>query len=128
MASNGGRVVIFRGINQSAAGINLSSVAKRFDIPVVGLPATMAADVRATIPSNKGLAGAESIVNNLRTNYVRCHNAVLAQQKWSQTKPTTVKTKVKGKTIIKHQKKPKPAFPADCPAPGSTATGTGGTS
>jgi hypothetical protein len=69
-----------------------------------------------------------NIVNNLHANYVRCHNAVLAQQKWSQTKPTTVKTKVKGKTITKHVTLPKPPFPADCPAPGSTATGTGGTS
>jgi hypothetical protein len=103
-------------------------VAKRFAIPVAGLPATMAADVRATIPSNKGLAGAESIVNNLRTNYVRCHNAVLALQKWETTPPITVKTKVKGKTVTKHVKRQKPPFPADCPAPGSTATGTGGIS
>jgi hypothetical protein len=88
----------------------------------------MAADVHATITSNNGLAGAESIVNNLRANYVRCHNAVLALQQWETTPAKTVKKKVKNKTITTHVKPPKPAFPADCPVPGSTATGTGGSS
>jgi len=128
VAENGGQVVIYRGINQSAAGISLSSVASRSGIPVAGLPAAMATDVRATITSDNGLAGAQNIVTSLRTNYVRCHNAVLALQKWEQTPPTIVKTKVKGKTVKKSVRQPKPAFPADCPAPGSTATGTGGSS
>jgi protein phosphatase len=128
VASNGGQVVIYRGINQSAAGISLSSVASRSGIPVAGLPAAMAADVRATITSDNGLTGARSIVTSLRSNYVRCHNAVLALQKWEATPPTIVKTKVKGKTVKKSVRQPKPAFPADCPVPGSTATGTGGSS
>jgi serine/threonine protein phosphatase PrpC len=128
VASNGGQVVIYRGINQSAAGISLSSVARRSGIPVAGLPAAMAADVRATITSNNGLAGAQNIVTSLRGNYVRCHNAVLALQKWETTPAKTVKKKVKHKTITTHVKPPKPAFPADCPVPGSTATGTGGSS
>jgi protein phosphatase len=126
VASDSGQVVIFRGINQSAAGINLSSVASRSGIPVAGLPAAMAADVRATITSNNGLAGAQGIVSNLRANYVRCHNAVLALHKWEATPAKKVQTKVKNKTVTKHVKPPKPPFPADCPAPGSTATGTGG--
>jgi protein phosphatase len=128
VASNGGQVVIYRGINQSAAGISLSSVASRSGIPVAGLPAAMAADVRATITSDNGLTGARSIVTSLRSNYVRCHNAVLALQKWEATPPKTVKTKVKHKIVTTHVKPPKPAFPADCPVPGSTATGTGGSS
>ena len=128
VAADGGKVAIFRGINQSAAGINLSSVASRSGIPVAGLPAAMAADVRATIPSDNGLAGAQSIVTNLRSNYVRCHNAALALQKWEATPAKTVKKKVKNKTITTHVRQPKPAFPADCPVPGSTATGTGGSS
>jgi hypothetical protein len=67
-------------------------------------------------------------VTNLRSNYVRCHNAVVALQKWEATPARTVKKKVKNKTITTHVKPPKPAFPADCPVPGSTASGTGGTS
>ncbi len=128
VASDGGQVVIFRGVNQSAAGVSLSSVARRFDIPVAGLPAAMASDVRATIMSPNGLAGALKIVNNIKANYVRCQNADQALQKWDQIKPTKVKTKVKGKTTTKLVKPPKPTIPADCPVPGSTATGTGGTS
>ena len=96
--------------------------------PVAGLPAAMAADVRATITSDNGLAGARSIVTNLRSNYVRCHTAVLALQKWEATPPKTVKTKVKHKIVTTHVKPPKPPFPADCPVPGSTAAGTGGSS
>jgi hypothetical protein len=84
--------------------------------------------VRATITSDNGLSGARGIVTNLRANYARCHSAVLAQQKWEQTPPTIVKTKVKGKTVKKSVKPPKPAFPADCPVPASIAAGTGGSS
>ena len=58
VAVDGGQVAIFRGINQSAAGMNLSSVARRFDIPVAGLPASDANTVRATIMSSTGMAGA----------------------------------------------------------------------
>ena len=59
---------------------------------------------------------------------MRCHNAVLALQKWEATPAKTVKKKVRNKTITTHVRQPKPAFPADCPVPGSTATGTGGSS
>jgi hypothetical protein len=52
----------------------------------------------------------------------------VALQKWEKTPAKTVKKKVKNKTITTHVKPPKPAFPADCPVPGSTASGTGGTS
>jgi PPM family protein phosphatase len=127
VAADGGQVVIFRGINQSAAGINLSSVARRFDIPVSGLPATDANAVRATIMSSTGMAGALKIVNSIRQDYVRCQTADQALQKWKTTKPTTVKVKSKGKTTTKQVRPPEPTIPADCPAPGSSATGTGGT-
>ena len=130
VAADGGQVVIFRGINQSAAGISLSSVARRFEIPVASLPATDAADVRATIMSNTGLGGALRIVDNIKSDYMRCQAADQALQKWNTEKPS-VKVKVKtkrGKTTTKLVKPPKPPFPADCPAPGSTASGTGGTS
>jgi protein phosphatase len=128
VAADGGKVVIFRGINQRAAGLNLSSVARRFDIPVAALPATDANSVRTTIMSQSGMAGALKIVDSIKADYVRCHNADLALQKWENTPPTKVKIKVKGKTVRKLVKPQKPTIPADCPAPGSTATGTGGTS
>ena len=130
VGSDGGQVVIFRGVNQSAAGINLSSVARRSGIPVTGLPATDASDVRATIMSSTGLAGATRIMNSIRADYARCQRADQALAKWKLLKPTTKKVKVKGKTVTKTVPvPPKPPFPADCPAPpAGTATGTGGTS
>jgi protein phosphatase len=129
VAADRGQVVIFRGINQSAAGLNLSSVTRRFDIPVAGLPASDATTVRATIMSSTGMPGALKIVATIKQDYVRCQTADQALQKWEQTPPTTVKTKVKGKTITKHVRSQKPTIPAGCPAPAvSTATGSGGTS
>ena len=130
VASDSGQVVIYRGINQSAAGINLSSVASRSGIPVAGAarrrwPPTCG-------PRSMSLTAwpaPRASWTNIKANYVRCHTAVLALQKWEATPPKTVKKKVKNKTVITHVKPPKPAFPADCPAPpGSTASGTGGTS
>jgi protein phosphatase len=129
VAAQSGKVVIFRGINQSAAGINLSSVARRFDIPVAALPATDANSVRTTIMSSTGIAGALKIVDSIKADYVRCHNADVALQAWAAAPPKTVKKKVKNKTITTHVKPTKPSFPADCPAPpAGTASGTGGTS
>ena len=130
VGAEGGHVVIFRGINQSAAGISLSSVARRFDIPVASLPATDASDVQATIASVSGMTGALKIVSNIKADYVRCEKADQALQRWNAAPPSIKhKVKVKGKTITKLVKPPKPTIPADCPAPpASTATGTGGTS
>jgi PPM family protein phosphatase len=125
VAAKDGKVVIYRGINQSVAGISLSSVAQRFDIPVSMLPSVEANGLQATITSPSGLAGARRIVDSIRADYLRCHNAYVALHKWQQTPPKTVKTTVKGKTTTKKVKPPKPTIPADCPAP-PASTGNGG--
>jgi PPM family protein phosphatase len=125
VAAKDGKVVIYRGVNQSVAGISLSSVAQRFDIPVSMLPSMDANGLQATITSPSGLVGARRIVDSIRADYLRCHNAYVALHKWQQTPPKTVKTTVKGKTTTKKVKPPKPTIPADCPAP-PASTGNGG--
>ena len=128
VAENGGKVVIYRGINQSVAGMSLFSVAQRSNIPVSGLPSMDASSVQATITSNNGLHGAQAILANIQQAYQRCQHADQAVAAWEKLKPTKERVKVGGKLTTKLVKPPKPAIPADCPAPASTATGAGGSS
>ena len=88
VAENGGKVVIYRGINQSVAGLSLSSVAQRSNIPVSGLPSMYASSVQATITSNNGLHGAQAILGNIQQAYQRCQNADQAVAAWEKLKPT----------------------------------------
>ncbi len=128
VAANGGKVVIYRGINQSVAGMSLFSVAQRSNIPVSGLPSMDASSVRATITSNNGLHGAQAILGNIQRDYQRCRSADQAVAAWEKLKPTKERVKVNGKLTTKLVKPPKPAIPADCPAPASAAAGNGGSS
>jgi serine/threonine protein phosphatase PrpC len=126
VAANVGKVVIYRGINESVAGMSLNSVAERTSIPVAMLPSMDVSDLQATITSPSGLAGAHKIVNNIRLDYQRCQKAYTALSKWQATPPKKVRTTVKGKTTTREVRQPKPTIPADCPAPPAT-TGNGGT-
>jgi protein phosphatase len=126
VAANGGKVVIYRGINESVAGMSLNSVAERTSIPVAMLPSMDASDLQATITSPSGLAGAHKIVNHIQADYQRCQNAYTALSKWQATPPKKVKTTVKGKTTTREVRRPRPTIPADCPAP-PASTGNGGT-
>jgi PPM family protein phosphatase len=126
VGEDGGKVVIFRGINQSVAGIKLYSVVQRFNIPVAGLPSMDANTVRTTITSNSGIAGARDSVQTLQADYQRCQTAYAALRTWETTPATTKKVKHGKKTITEQVKPPKPAIPAECPAPAGAAAGTGG--
>jgi len=128
VGEDGGKVVIFRGINQTVAGIKLYSVAQRFNIPVTSLPNMDASTVRATVTSDTGLPGALSVVHSIQADYQRCQTAYAALRKWQAEPATTKKVKVGKKTVTEKVKPPQPAIPADCPAPASAAAGTGGSS
>jgi protein phosphatase len=126
VGEDGGKVVIFRGINQSVAGIKLYSVVQRTSIPVASLPSMDASTVRATITSNSGLPGARDSVATLQADYQKCQQAYAALRTWETTPPTTKKVRHGKKTITEKVKPPKPTIPAECPAPASAAAGTGG--
>jgi PPM family protein phosphatase len=128
VGENAGQVVIYRGINQSVAGVSLFSVAQRTRIPVSGLPSMDASTVRATVQSSNGLHGARATVAQIQQDYQRCQNAIKAVQAWEKQPPTKERVKVKGKVTTKLVKPPRPAIPADCPVPASSATGNGGSS
>jgi hypothetical protein len=141
VGENAGRVAIFRGINQNLAGLKLSSVYQRTDIPLTGVLVTDQGLIRSTITAGS-LGHAQSIVANIRNGYQTCQAAFAAlsayqarmqaytakldayKKKYNTTGPVRTKT---GKVVAKPPVKPtgtKPAVPGDCPPP-STASGTG---
>ena len=126
VGEDSGKVVIFRGINQTVAGIKLYSVVQRTSIPVASLPSMDASTVRATITSNSGLSGAQDSLQTIQTDYQNCQKAYAALRKWETTPATKKRVKHGKKTITEQVKPPKPTIPAECPAPASAAAGTGG--
>ncbi len=124
VAVDNGKVVVYRGINENVAGLSLSSVYQRTDIPLASLPGMDRSSVRATIPAT-GLTAAQRIVTSIRGDYQRCQTAYQAFRTWQNLKPVTVK--VKGKTTTE-PKPPAPAIPGDCPPMPASTAGNGGTS
>ena len=135
VGTNGGQVVIFQGINQSVAGINLSHVHQRTGIPLSGVPSPDSSTIQATTsPGN--LAAALTVVANIRKDYQDCLKAYAAAQKYT-TKHDQYETalhnyiKKYGNDKVQRTAKgriratpPKftmtqPTIPAGCPGPGS---------
>ncbi|MBO0776684.1 MAG: serine/threonine-protein phosphatase [Actinobacteria bacterium] len=133
-----GQAVIYRGINQTVAGINLSHIYHRTGIPLAQLPLNDQQSIRGTITATS-LAGAERIVSTIRRDYQQCHSAYLAQQAYrtrlaayhaalkaykkrtGTTKP--VKRHGKSYTPPAAPKHPAPV-PASCPAQPPTIGGS----
>ena len=83
VGEDAGHVAIFRGINQNVAGLNLSSIYQRTEIPLAAVPVTDQASIRSTI-SATSLAGAQAIVGNIRSDYQTCQNAYQSLQAFQQ--------------------------------------------
>jgi PPM family protein phosphatase len=138
---DGSNVAIFQGVNETVAGVRLSHVYQHTDIPLAGVPTTDQATIRATIDSSSGLAGARSVLNNIRSSFEACqtaiHNHAVYQQDltaYNTAKASYLKKHhnlkdvvVKGKVKARPPKPPKaPApIPPNCP---TSATGSGGSS
>ena len=119
-----GKVVIYRGLNQSLLGISLRSVYRQTGIPVSGITSTDATAIKQT--SGGSLSAATRFANNIRSHYRACLAARAAVRSWEQhkPKPVPVRSKKTGKIIryIHPTYRPKPTVPAACPpAPGGGA-------
>jgi hypothetical protein len=143
VGEDAGHVAIFRGVNQNVAGLKLSSIHQRTEIPLAAVPVTDQASIRSTI-SATSLASAQAIVGTIRGEYQKCQAAYKSlqtfQQKQSaytkaldaykkkhhQTTAAPVRNKA-GKVVATPPAKPagtQPTIPPECPAP-SAAAGTG---
>jgi protein phosphatase len=132
--SDGKQVIIYRGIDQTVAGLHLSSVYQRTGIPVSHVKGSL-----LQLPTATGtLAEAQRTVLNIEHTYA-CKQATDAVQRWEANKPapspsTSPKSKTKRKTTSharpgsshsaspKPSKKPyppKPKVPTYCAAQGS---------
>jgi protein phosphatase len=115
VATDGAQVIIYRGINDSVAGVKLSHVYKKTGISVTHVTV---AD-RGALPTSPGsLTQANQTVHNIMQHY-RCQVAIAALAKWTTTRDTLLaqersasKNKKKHTTQIKIP--PKPAVPAYC--------------
>jgi len=138
----GGNVAIFQGINQSVAGINLSHVHERTDIPLSGVPSPDSSTIRATV-SASSYAAAQTVVNNIRKAYQDCQNAYQAKRQYDAAQAryrTALRAYVKkyGNAKVQRTAKGKikatpppqptgtpPTIPAGCPGPPGTGPGSG---
>jgi protein phosphatase len=140
VGADSGQVAIFRGINQSVAGLSLSGIYQRTGIPVNHLPIMDQQSIKSTIPGTGNLGDAQRTVGNIRRDYQTCQAASAAmaayQDKLSKYNSaltayqklhkTTGKVIVKGKVVATPPVAPRrPAAQPQCPPqPVAAAGGT----
>jgi PPM family protein phosphatase len=118
VGASGGKVTIFRGMNDKILGFSLSSVYKSTDIPVSGIPSAFVPELRRT--DSVSLAMAQQFVANIRRQYDTCQQAEAAVRSWEahKPKPRTVKRRVDGRIVTRKvtpKYPPKPGIPGYCP-------------
>jgi len=146
VGTDGGQVAIFQGVNQSVAGVNLSHVYQRTDIPLAGVPSSDQGTIRASV-SASSRGGALAIVANIRNQYQACLTAYAAEskyqsdlskyktaqaayrKKWHDLKPHRL-PKNRGTVHPPTFTETQPTIPPGCPGPAATggSTGSGGSS
>jgi protein phosphatase len=81
-----GRVVVFRGLSQAIAGVSLSTVVQRTNIPLSALPSSEVGYIKSTIGPESNLKQAQRIISQFRHDY-RCAVAAADITKWVANRP-----------------------------------------
>jgi hypothetical protein len=76
-----GNVAIFRGVDQDIAGISMSSLVQRTNLPIAEVPAGNQGMIRQTIAASD-LAGAQSVVAQIQQGVSGCRQEWLALRNW----------------------------------------------
>jgi hypothetical protein len=136
VGTGGTNVAVFQGINQSVAGVRLSHVYRRTNIPLAGVPSPDLGQIRATVPATSR-SNALAIVANIRKDYQNCVAAHTAMSKYNtdfaQYKAAKAAYQKKyGSLKVQHSSKGRvtarppqftetqPTIPGGCPAPPAT--------
>jgi hypothetical protein len=127
VGSNGGKVAIFRGMNDKFLGFKLYSAFESTNIPVAGIPVASAQEVARADTGSKTMA--RQLLANIRNQYNTCQAAEAKLHLWQITKPALIKIIKKGKngkpitTTKLGRRAPKPVVPSFCPPPARGAAG-----
>jgi protein phosphatase len=109
-----GNVTIFRGVNQSVAGISLSSVYARSGVPIQQVPAQELQAIQQTI-SATSLSNAEQIVSGVRTQATQCKTAYQSLQTWNANRQAQLTAASKAHKKAPAPASPQPTVPQQCP-------------
>src|SRR5262249_19754373 len=118
VGDNGGKVAIFRGMNDKVLGFKLYSVYQPTAIPVAGITAASAQELRRS--DTGSLSMAKQFLANISQQYPTCQAAYAALRSWIAHKPKPIKKKerIDGRTVTKTimpKYRPKPSIPSYCP-------------
>jgi PPM family protein phosphatase len=120
VGQQGGYVAIFRGTNESIAGINLSSLVTRSTLPVGQLGLSDQDSIAQTI-SKSSLTDATALIDTLQGQADQCHQQWTALVAWQSAsvryqQALVAAKKAKSKAPVKGNPGPEPAVPdaADC--------------
>jgi PPM family protein phosphatase len=123
VASSGGKVAIFRGVNQKVAGMSMSSVYQLTDIPLSAVPEVDRVRIAATIPATS-LADARGIIATVGNEVRSCQ---VAQQKLAAWLAEIAHWPKPARGQRPKPKPPRPTVPPDCPPATAATSGANGT-
>ncbi len=122
VGTSDGRVVVFRGLSQDIAGVSMSTVVQRTNIPLSALPSSEVSSIKSTIGPESNLKQAQRIVSQFQHDY-RCAVATANITRWVANRPKPPPPHKK-QTAAKHGKTTPKRKPSGTPTKTPAHSGT----